>query len=468
MKHGLKTDAAFRFERGTDPNITVKALKYAALLIKEVAGGEISSEVVDVYPEPVENFQLAIQYKNVDRLIGKEIPRDRIKEILTDLEIEIVEDTADGLKLSVPPYRVDVQREADIIEDILRIYGFNEVEVSENLNADFLANFPLKDTDNLRDEITQALAANGGFEIFTNSLTKPEYAEWEEGVEPQNSIEMLNKLSVDLAVLRQSMVFSGLEVIAHNVNRRQKDLKIFEFGKTYAKQAQYQEVYEQVASEEEPDFEVKQLFSEKQKLSIFVTGNQQAESWIATNQKSHFHSLSHLVQLVFNVVGIEGYQTNDALHGALQYGVRYELNKKVIAQLGLVKPSLCKKLGLKQEVFYAELDWDYMAKKGKKKVTFQEIPKFPEVRRDLSLVLDTKVSFAQVQEVAFKTERKLLQRINVFSVYEGENLGEGKKSYAISFILQDKDKTLTDKVIDKSMNRLIQAFEQQLGAIIRK
>lgn len=448
MKHGLKTDAAFRFERGTDPNITVDALKYAALLIKEIAGGQISSEVVDIYPETVPNFEVSIQYKNVDRLIGKEIPRDRIKEILTDLEMEITEDREDGLTLSVPPYRVDVQREADIIEDILRIYGFNEIEVSENLDADFLANFPAKDKDNLRDEITQALAANGAFEMITNSLTKPEYAEWLEGVEAQNSIEMLNKLSVDLAVLRQSMVFSGLEVVAHNVNRRQKDVKVFEYGKTYKK--------------------TEDGFKEHEQLSLFVSGSQQQESWIASTQKATFHTLSHLIQVVFGIIGLEKYETNDATHGALQYGVQYIINKKVVAQLGMVKPSLAKKLGLKQEVFYAELDWEYIAKKGKKKVVFQEIPKFPEVRRDLSIVLDKNISFEQVKSVALKSERKLLQELNVFSVYEGENLGEGKKSYAISFTLQDKDKTLTDKVIDKAMNRLIHSFEQQLGAIIRK
>lgn len=467
MKHGLKTDAAFRFERGTDPNITVKALKAAALLIKEVAGGSISSEIVDIYPKAIENFSVSIKYKNVDRLIGKVIPRDRIKEILTDLEMEIKEDTAEGLTLSVPPYRVDVLREADIIEDILRIYGFNEIEVSENLDADFLANFPAKDKDNLRDEITTALAANGAFEIFTNSLTKPEYAEWQEDIDPTNSIEMLNKLSVDLGVLRQSMVFSGLEVVAHNVNRRQKDLKLFEYGKIYRRNSDFQKSSENGESDLGKS-EISKMFTEEEKLSIFVSGNQQAESWVADSQKANFHSLATLVNLVTGIIGLEGYDTAEATHGALQYGIQYVKNGKAIAQLGLTKPSLCKKMGLKQEVFYAELDWDYIAKKGKKKVIFQEIPKFPEVRRDLSLVLNKSVSYAQIKELAMKSERKLLQNMNVFSVYEGENIGEGKISYAINFILQDKDKTLTDKIIDKSMNRLIIAFEQQLGAIIRK
>lgn len=448
MKHSLKTDAAFRYERGTDPNITVKALKAAAILIKEVAGGTISSEIIDIYPETVANFEVSIKYKNVDRLIGQEIPRDRIKEILTDLEMEVLEESEEGLKLSIPPYRVDVLREADVIEDILRIYGFNEIEISEDLDADFLANFPALDKDNLRDEITTTLAANGAYEIFTNSLTKPEYAEWQEDLDAQDSIEMLNKLSVDLAVLRQSMVFSGLEVVVHNVNRRQKDVKVFEYGKTYKK--------------------VEGGFEEHEKLSIFVSGGQHAESWISAGGKANFHTLAGLVQLVVGKIGLEGYETKDAEHGALQYGIQFVKNKKSIAQFGLVKPSLCKKLGLKQEVFYAELDWEYIAKKGKKKVVFKEIPKFPEVRRDLSLVLNKSVTFEEVKRVARQAERKLLQSMNVFSVYEGESIGEGKKSYAISFILQDKDKTLTDKVIDKAMNRLIQQFEKQLGAVIRK
>ncbi|MGB0525980.1 MAG: phenylalanine--tRNA ligase subunit beta [Flammeovirgaceae bacterium] len=448
MTHGLKTDASFRYERGTDPNITITALKAAALLIQQVAGGSISSEVIDIYPAAISNFEVSVNYKNVDRLIGKVIPRDRIKEILTDLEMEVVNETEEGLTLSIPPYRVDVQREADVIEDILRIYGFNEIEVSENLDADFLANFPSLDKDNLRDDITATLAANGAFEIFTNSLTKPEYASWEEGIDPEASIEMLNKLSVDLGVLRQSMVFSGLEVVAHNVNRRQKDVKVFDYGKTYKKAGEG--------------------FEEHEKLCIYVSGNQQAESWIAESSKANFHTIASLVQLVMEKIGVEGYETNDADHGALQYGIQYVKNNTAIAQFGLVKPSLCKKVGLKQEVFYAELDWEYLIKKGKKKVVFQEIPKFPEVRRDLSLVLNKAVTFDEVRKLAKQSERKLLQAMNVFSVYEGESIGAGKKSYAISFILQDKDKTLTDKVIDKSMNRLIQAFEQQLGAIIRK
>ncbi len=459
MNHSLKTDAAFRYERGTDPNITVDALKVASLLIKEIAGGEISSEVVDVYPNPIKNFEIEVAYKNVDRLIGKQIDRNRIKQILQGLEMEILKDSDNGITLSVPPYRVDVQREADIIEDILRIYGFNDIELSENLGADSLANFPKIDRENLKGEVSELLSANGAYEIFANSLTKPEYAESLKELSAEGNVEMLNPLSSELTVMRQSMIFSGLEVIAHNVNRRQKEVKIYEFGKTYHRLPK-QEGEELVAA--------KNKYEENEKLSIFITGSKQAESWISPTEKADFHSISKLVQLTLQKLGINDFQTAEVENSAFQYGIQYVANKKVIAQLGMLKPSVCKLADVKQEVFYAEIDWAYFVKKGKPKVTFQEISKFPEVRRDLSLVLDKSVSFEQVKQLAFRTERKLLQSVNVFSVYEGENIGEDKKSYALSFILQDASKTLNDKTIDKTMGKLMQQFERELGAVIRK
>jgi phenylalanyl-tRNA synthetase beta chain len=459
MKHSLKTDAAFRYERGTDPNITVEALKVAALLIKEIAGGEISSEVVDIYPNPIKHFEVEVAYKNVDRLIGKKIDRNRIKQILQGLEMEILKDSDDGITLSVPPYRVDVQREADIIEDILRIYGFNDIELSENLGADSLANFPKIDRENLKSEVSELLSGNGAYEIFANSLTKPEYAASLSELSAEGNVEMLNPLSSELTVMRQSMIFSGLEVIAHNVNRRQKEVKIYEFGKTYHKLPK-QEGDDLVAA--------KNKYDEKEKLTVFVTGSKQAESWISPTEKANFHSLSKLVQLTLQKLGFTNYQSTDVQNSAFQYGIQLEQNKKVIAQLGMLKPSVCKLADVKQEVFYAEIDWAYFVKKGKPKVTFQEISKFPEVRRDLSLVLDKSVSFEQVRQLAFRTERKLLQSVNVFSVYEGESIGEDKKSYALSFILQDASKTLNDKAIDKTMGKFMNQFERELGAVIRK
>lgn len=448
-KHGLKTDASFRFERGTDPNVTVQAAQYAAMLIKEVAGGEISSDIVDVYPQSIPDFEVAIKYRNVDRLIGKSIDRNQIKAILTGLEMHIIEEDAEGIKLSVPPYRVDVQREADIIEDILRIYGFNNIEISEQLQADSLAGFPTQDRDKMRFELSMFLAANGCNEIFSNSLTKPEYLEGISDFDAAANVPMLNQLSADLGVMRQSMVFSGLEAVAHNINRRQSDLKLFEFGRTYHKKGE-------------------RKYEEREHLAIFVTGNTKAETWQMPSTPSNFHSLLRLVEMVLQRLGLGDYDTEDSSSDLFQYGLELTYNKKVLAQIGRLKNTVSKKAGVKQEVFYADLDWEALTAKAQQTVEYQEIPKFPEVRRDLSLVLDKSVSFAQVKALAAQTERKLLRRLNVFSVYEGENLEEGKKSYAISFILQDANKTLNDKTIDKTMNRLMQRFEKELGAVIRK
>lgn len=447
--HSLKTDASFRFERGTDPNMTVKAAKLAALLIKEVAGATISSDIVDIYPQPIANFEVSILYKNVDRLIGKKIEREQIKSMLQGLEMEILEDREDGLTLSIPPYRVDVQREVDVIEDILRLYGFNSVEVSEQLSAESLASFPVRDTDKIRFELSMILAANGANEIFSNSLTKPEYIEGIADFDANEHVHMLNQLSADLGVMRQTMVFSGLEAIAYNINRRQKELKLYEFGRTYRKVGD-------------------RKYKEQEHLALFVTGNQREESWIGTAQKADFHTLSGLVQMVLQRMGITEYTTADTSSALFQYGIQYEVQKKVVVQMGRLKDSVCKKSGVKQEVFYADFDWDALVNKASQTIEYQEIPKFPEVRRDLSLVLDKLVSFEQVKQLALQTERKLLRKVNVFSVYEGENLGEGKKSYAISFVLQDAEKTLDDKAIDKTMGKLMFRFEKELGAVIRK
>ncbi len=446
-KHGLKTDASFRFERGTDPNMTVQAAQYAALLIKEVAGGQISSDLVDVYPSPIEHFEVEVLYKHVDRLIGKSIDRDRIKEILKGLEMQILSENAEGLKLSVPPYRVDVQREADVIEDILRIYGFNNVEISEQLQADALASFPTKDRDKMRFELSLLLSANGANEIYSNSLTKPEYLEGIEDYRAEENVPMLNALSVDLGVMRQSMAFSGLEAISHNINRRQKDLKLYEFGRTYHKKGE--------------------KYVENEHLAIFATGNEQEESWLSPAKPSQFHSLFKLAQLVLQRLGFVQYEVEEATSDLFQYGLQFTFQKKALVQLGRLKNGVTKKAEVKQEVFFADFDWEALTAKAQQTVEYQEIPKFPEVRRDLSLVLNKSVKFEDIKKLALQTERKLLTRINVFDVYEGDNLEEGKKAYAVSFILQDPTKTLTDKVIDKTMNRLMQRFEQELGAVIR-
>ena len=449
QRHGLKTDASFRFERGTDPNAKLFALKYAALLIQELAGGVVASEVNDFYPTPIEDFNILVSYKNIDRLIGKKLEKSLIKDILTALDIQIQAENEDGFTAIVPPYRVDVTREADVIEEILRIYGFNNIELSETLGTDFLSSFPAKDRENLQLKLTQILAANGFNEIITNSLTKPAYAELIKSDLPNDNVEILNKLSEDLGVMRQTMLFSGLEVLAYNINRRQKDLRVFDFGKTYHK--------------------INDKYIEKRHLAIFVTGNSESETWQMKSQKVAFHTLASAVNKVLGSLGVKNFDSKPIENSAtFEYGLSYLVNKKEVVKLGLVKPNVAKKAEVKQHVFFADIDWDYLFKQYNDKAVFVELPKFPEVRRDLSLVIDKTVSFDQIQKLARNYEKNLLKQINVFDVYQGDNLGEGKKSYSVSFMLQDYEQTLTDKVIDKTMEKLMGAFEKEIGAVIRK
>lgn len=461
QRHGLKTDASFRFERGTDPNAKLFALQYATLLIQELAGGEVASEVTDFYPIPIEDFKVAVLYKNVDRLIGKKLDRELIEDILKRLDINKVPPAPEsesvaltfpsgtGGLFSVPPYRVDVTREADVIEEILRIYGFNNIELSDSLGTDFLSSFPAKDRENLQLKMSQILAANGFNEIITNSLTKPAYAELIKGDLPNENVEILNKLSEDLGVMRQTMLFSGLEVLAYNINRRQKDLRVFDFGKTYHK--------------------INDKYVEKRHLALFVTGITESETWQMKSQKVAFHTLASAVNKVLGSLGFKNLDSKPIEGSAsFEYGLSYILNKKEVVKLGLIKPNVAKKSEVKQHVFMADFDWDYLFKQYNDKAIFVELPKFPEVRRDLSLVLDKTVSFEQIQKISRNYEKTLLRQINVFDVYQGDNLGEGKKSYSVSFILQDTEQTLTDKVIDKTMEKLIGAFEKEVGAVIRK
>ena len=449
QRHSLKTDASFRFERGTDPNAKIFALKYATLLIQEVAGGIVSSEINDFYPSPIEDFRVQILYKNIDRLIGKELDKSLIHDILNKLEIGIFNNVEGGFEAFVPSYRVDVTREADIIEEILRIYGFNNIELSETLGTNFLSSFPAKERENLQLKLSQVLAANGFNEIITNSLTKSAYSELIKADLPNENVEILNKLSEDLGVMRQTMLFSGLEVLAYNINRRQKDLKVFDFGKTYHK--------------------INDKYVEKSHLAILVTGNTESETWQIKSQKIAFHTLASSVIKVLGTMGVKNFDSKPIENSAtFEYGLSYLINKKEVVKLGLIKPNVAKKAEVKQHVFFADIDWDYLFKQFNDEAIFVELPKFPEVRRDLSLVLDETVSFDQIQRIARNYEKNLLNQINVFDVYQGENLGEGKKSYSVSFMLQDYEQTLTDKVIDRTMEKLMGAFEKEIGAVIRK
>lgn len=451
--HGLKTDASFRFERGTDPNMPVFALKRAALLIQQVAGGIVTSEITDLYPSPIEPFRVPVRYRNVDRLIGIQLDRPEMHRILEALDIQAEDLTETDFVAVVPPYRVDVTREADVIEEILRIYGLDNVPLSEHLAADSLSEFPKTDPNQWQSRVAQALAATGFYEIVTLSLTRPTYHDVIRATLPGADVTLLNPLSEDLSVMRQTLLFSSLETLVYNLNRRQKDLKLFEFGK----------IYHQIQPEDGAT-----KYVERTRLSLAMVGNEQAESWRQKGQPMVYHDLATAVQRVLNACRVTAFEAQPVDPTLFQYGVTYVVNKKPLVSLGLVQPRLTKLVDLKQPVFYADFDWQALLKLTEGKVRYQEVPRFPEVRRDLSLVIDRAINFEQIRRLAGQTERKLLRSVNVFDTYEGDNLGAGKKSYSVSFTLQDPEQTLTDAAIDKTMQRLMGAFERELGAVIRK
>lgn len=442
-RHGLKTDASFRFERGTDPEITVTALKRAALLISELAGGKISSEISDFYPSPVKNFNVALGYKNTDRLIGKIIPRDEIKAILTGLGIKILKETNEGLELEVPTYKVDVTREVDVIEEILRIYGYNNIEIPAQIKAS-LNYSPKPDKELVQHKIADMLTSNGFDEILSNSLTKSAYAE-----KPEEVVRILNPLSSDLDAMRQSLLYSGLEAIAYNQNRRRPDLKLYEFGKTYHL--------------------IDGKYKENQCLSILLTGEKEAEQWNHKSGPVGFYTMKAVVDAIIKRLNIQGLATEDASDKDFSYSLNYRKGEKILVEFGSVSKQLLKKLDIEKEVFFASFNWDLVLKAIRNNsITYREVSKFPSVRRDLSMLVGKAVSFGQLKLIAKSIKQNILKDINVFDVYEGNKLSEGKKSYALSFIFQDEEKTLTDKQIDDIMQKLIVNFEKEAGAEIRK
>ena len=445
--HQLKTDASFRFERGTDPELTVYAVKRAALLIKEIAGGSISSELVDEYPTQAEKKSIAVKYKNITRLIGQEIPKERILSILKSLDIEISNDSAEKFMATVPTYRVDVVQEADIIEEILRIYGFDNIALSQNAGTSYLAEFPLKDKDNFKRTLGEMLVANGFYEILTNSLTHEAYLKMSKQIMTGKPVEILNKLSEEQGMLRQTMLFTGLEVCAHNINRRQRDLKFFEFGKIYwMDEGGYQE---------------------EERLALYISGNIEPENWQSQSRKVTYFDLAQQVTAILQKSNVRTQQSQleDPL---LEYGMSLTDGKKLIGKIGKVKSAIAKDFGLKQEIFYADLNAALLFNAANPKLVIEEVPKYPEVRRDLSLVLDRQVTFAEIKDLVLATEKKLIKDLIAFDVYEGKNIPEGKKAYALGFILLDATKTLTDEEIDNTMNKLMSAFEKKMGALIRK
>lgn len=446
-RHGLNTDASFRFERGIDPNITEYALKRAALLIQEVAGGKISSDVIDIYQKKIEDFQVILNFDNAKRLIGEEIPRDIIKRILMSLEIKINNVTETGLGLTIPAYRNDVIREVDVIEDILRVYGYNNIKITEKLNAS-ISNSSRFEDYKLQNVIGTQLAAQGFNEIMSNSLTSAAYTKLSEQLLDEHNVSMLNPLSSDLGVMRQSMLFSGLEAVNHNINRRRYDLKLFEFGKTYQKS--------------------ENSYDEQKHLAIFVTGNKAAERWNSPTQPSDFFYLKGVVSGILERLGLSRYKTVPVQNDVFSEGLRLELGKNTLVDFGLINKKILKHFDISQNVLFADFNWDAIVNLAKhNKITFKDIPKYPEVRRDFALLIDEQVTFESIHTIAKQTEKQLLKTVDLFDVYQGKNLPSGKKSYAVSFTLQDENSTLTDKQIDKIMGKLQAGFEKELGAELR-
>ena len=455
-RHGLNTDASFHFERGVDPNMVIYALKRAALLIQEIGGGSIASEIIDLYPTPIADFEVEIKYANVDRLLGKAIGNDIIKNIVQSLEMKIVREDEKGFLLHIPPYRVDVRREADVIEDILRIYGFNNIEVPSKVNST-LSYSKKPDDYQLKNKVADFLAANGFNEIMNNSLTKSSYFENLETYKPENTIILFNPLSSDLNAMRQSLLFGGLESIAYNINRKNASLRLFEFGKSYT-------------FHKKEDGENLKQYKEEDKLSLFITGNKTQGSWNSKEQKTDFFNIKCYAEMILSRLGfkIDTLSMDETSEDIYSEGLTYVQNGKHILTVGMLSSKVLKTADIEQAVYYAEFSWEKILKAMKShKVSFTSIPKFPAVKRDLALLLDKKNSFKEVRDIAMRTEKNLLKSVTLFDVYEGEKLGADKKSYAVSFTLQDTEKTLTDKQIDKIMNKLMGTYKHQLDAEIR-
>ncbi len=453
--HGLNTDSSFRFERGTDPDKTIYALKRAALLIKEIAGGECC-EIIDVYPEKIEKCKVEIKYDNIDRLTGKQIEKPLIKNILTSLGMEVISENKEGMTISVPLSKVDVRREADVLEDILRIYGYNNIEIPQEVRMSLpLINKP--DKENIQNAISDYLSSNGFNEIMCNSLTDSGYTGESKDIKPGRNVKILNPLSNNLDVLRQTLLFGGLESIAYNQNRQNYDLKLYEFGN----------IYYLSGNNKSGDLS---KYGEEFRLALFVTGRRHQESWNTGDDNVDFFYLKAFVNNILKLCNIDTDKlevktgSSEVFASSMAYiseGVR-------IAEFGLVSDRIQKKFDSRNEIFFADISWEHILKHLKyDSVKYKEAPRFPAVRRDLALLLDKNRTFSEIRQIAYNTEKKLLKNISLFDIYEGEKIEQGKKSYAVSFILQDEEKTLTDKVIDGVMQKLIKAFEKELGAVIR-
>ena len=445
-RHALNTDASFRFERGIDPNFTKYALKRAALLIAEVAGGKITSDIIDLYPDKMLDFELFLTYKNVYRLIGEALPKETIKNILASLEIKITNETEVGLGLVVPAYRVDVQREADVIEEILRVYGYNNIEFSHKLNTSI--SFSEFEGVKIENTVADQLTAQGFLEMMSNSLTKADYISHSENLNEENNVAMLNPLSNDLAVMRQSLLFSGLESVAYNINRKNTSLRLFEFGKTYHK------------------FPTK--YDELKHLALFVSGNRAKDSWAQTNKVADFFYAKGIVTTLLERLGVSKLKTTPTKNDVFSEGISLSLGKIKLVDVGIVSKQILKSFGIKQEVIYVDFDWDAVLRVvNTKNNKIKPLPKFPAVKRDLALLINSTTTFGEIYNLAFQSERNLLKEVDLFDVYEGDKLPDNKKSYAVSFVLQDEEKTLNDQQIDGIMQKLQATFIKNLEATLR-
>ena len=448
--HNTRTDAAKTFEKGTDPNITLYAMKRAALLITELAGGTIASEVIDIYPQPIENQQIAVKYKHVNRLIGQELDAAYVKKILTSLDIQILNEDTEGVLVSVPTNKVDVTREADVIEEILRIHGFNNVPISKTIKSAITETDSI-DRTRIRNIVSDFLAANGFNEAMALSLSQSKFFTQSDIVDKERLVYINNTSNVHLDIMRPSMLISALEMVVHNQNRQMNDLRLFEFGRTYLTQGEG--------------------FEEKQHLTITLAGNRSTESWrVKNNSPADYFTLKSLVEMVLVRLGISGYQATELSNSELSFGLKYHRGTQVLVEFGKVQPKLRKSFDVKQDIYFADFQWDSIIKALKNsKVNYEEVNRYPSVRRDLALVVDKATKFADISLMANKTAKKLLKDVNLFDVFENEEkLGVGKKSYAVSFIFEDKEKTLQDKEIEKIMDELIKTYESKLGALIRK
>jgi phenylalanyl-tRNA synthetase beta chain len=446
-RHALNTDASFRFERGIDPNITKYALKRAALLIIEIAGGKITSDLIDEYPNKIEDAQVFLTFEKANKLIGEELPKETIKSILSALEIKVNNVTESGLGLTIPAYRNDVQREVDVIEEILRVYGYNNIEITDKLNAS-VSNTSKFENYKIENVIANQLVGQGFYEILNNSLTSDKYTDFSAQLEEASSIKILNPLSKDLSVMRQSLIFSGLESIAFNINRQQNDLKLFEFGKTYHNSETNKEEYNH--------------------LSIFVTGNKTEKRWNTEETAVDYFYLKGLVTAVFERLGIKKLKSSPLSNDVFSEGQQLSVGKHSLVEFGSLKTVTLKHFGISQSVFCANFNWDNLLKAiNQQTIKFKDISKYPEVKRDFSLLINEDVTFESLYKLAKQTENNFLKDVNLFDVYTGDKLAEGKKSYAVSFTLQDKNKTLTESQIDKIMSKIQKRFESELSAELR-